>query len=316
MINPSELIPDYKTIPSYPKVWQAGHINTHELLQSSDIYVEEKIDGSQFSFGVIDGQLQMRSKGAEVFPENPPDDFKAAVQTVLNLYEEGFLSEGYIFRAEVLAKPKHNTLVYDRVPKGNLIVFDVEDYASHSFLSRHGAETVVFDRGLEFAPILHGGSVTLEIFQELLTRESYLGGPTIEGVVIKPHGNMYGPDGKLILAKYVSEAYKETNRKDWKARNPGRSDIIKRLIETLRTEARWLKSIQHRRERGELLGAPQDIGPLIKEIQEDVATEEKEWIQEKLWETFRDQVIRGVTIGFPEWYKQRLLESAFEEEQT
>ena len=41
---------------SYPKVYNLGHKAITDLLLDP-IIVEEKVDGSQFSFGMIDGQL-------------------------------------------------------------------------------------------------------------------------------------------------------------------------------------------------------------------------------------------------------------------
>ena len=52
---------------SYPKVYALGHPATKDIF-SGEVLVEEKIDGSQFSFGVIDGVLRTRSKSCE-----PPD---------------------------------------------------------------------------------------------------------------------------------------------------------------------------------------------------------------------------------------------------
>ena len=38
----------------------------------------------------------------------------------------GFLPEGVVFRCELLDKPKHNSLKYDRTPVNNIMLFDVE----------------------------------------------------------------------------------------------------------------------------------------------------------------------------------------------
>ena len=39
-----------------------------------------------------------------------------------------------------------------------------------------------------------------------------------------------------------------------------------------------------------------------------------EEIKEKLFNHFWQQIQRGITAGLPEWYKQKLLESAFDKE--
>jgi hypothetical protein len=70
--------------------------------------------------------------------------------------------------------------------------------------------------------------------------------------------------------------------------------------------------VQHLREAGQLQGAVQDIGPLIQEIPRDVEKECKPEIMEALWKWAWPHIKRAVTRGFPEWYKEKLLEKAFE----
>lgn len=82
-------------------------------------------------------------------------------------------------------------------------------------------------------------------------------------------------------------------------------------IEHLRTPARWNKAIQHLREAGILIDAPQDIGHLIKETQADIKKECLDLIQQKLLEWALPHVLRGVVRGLPEWYKEELLKLQF-----
>ena len=63
------------SLRSYPKVFNLGHRAVRDLL-SGPVVVQEKIDGSQFSFGVgEDGTLLIRSRGADIEPEAPPKLF-------------------------------------------------------------------------------------------------------------------------------------------------------------------------------------------------------------------------------------------------
>jgi hypothetical protein len=57
-----------------------------------------------------------------------------------------------------------------------------------------------------------------------------------------------------------------------------------------------------------LLDAPQDIGPLLVDLQADLVREEGEFIKQRLYDHFIKQVCRGVTAGFPEFYKVHLAE--------
>ena len=107
---------------SYPKIWALGHRAVRELFDG-DVFVEEKVDGSQFSFGVFNDELRCRSKGADINTQAPEKMFAKAVETAQRLGPD--LLEGATYRGEYLQKPKHNTLAYDRVPEGNIIIFDI-----------------------------------------------------------------------------------------------------------------------------------------------------------------------------------------------
>ena len=107
-------------INSYPKVYNLGHPAIKELFEDS-VIIDEKIDGSQFSFAKINNELLCKSKGKELFINQPEKMFSRALATVIKIKDK--LKEGYINRAEYLQKPKHNTLAYDRIPNNHLIIF-------------------------------------------------------------------------------------------------------------------------------------------------------------------------------------------------
>jgi hypothetical protein len=77
-------------------------------------------------------------------------------------------------------------------------------------------------------------------------------------------------------------------------------------MDSLATEARWRKAVQHLKEKGELRGAVQDIGPLMKEVALDFEAEEKDWFIEQVWEIMRKDALRRVQSGMPNWYKEQL----------
>jgi hypothetical protein len=83
--------------------------------------------------------------------------------------------------------------------------------------------------------------------------------------------------------------------------------VVQNLIIQLRTEARWRKTIQHLRDDGKLLNAPQDISPLLCELKADLEREEGDFIKEQLYAHFIKQIKGGVTAGFPEFYKSLLV---------
>lgn len=293
-------------IHSYPSVYAIGHHAITDLF-SGPVLVEEKVDGSQFSMALIDGQLECRSKGQQLNIDAPEKMFEKAVATARSLP----LHPGWVYRCEFLDKPKHNTLVYARVPERSLILFDVcpglEEYLGYAD-KRLEAERL----GLECVPRIFDGMVTsLEMFKAFMDCESVLGGTKVEGVVVKNYA-LFTPEKKVAVGKYVAEGFKEKNAKDWKERNPSGKDFTQSLIETYKTDARYRKAVQHLREAGRLEGSPRDIGLLIREVPADILTEYEAEIREALFRHYWPSIQRGVTAGLAEWYKDELAKLAFE----
>ncbi len=293
---------------SYPSIYAMGHAAISELLLDP-VLVEEKIDGSQFSFGRIDGEFKCRSKGKEMDPQAPEKLFKRAVDCVKALD----LKDGLTYRGECLDKPHHNALTYDRVPKCNVILFDINS-EHEQYLSREEKEAEAVRVGLEIVPVMFQGKIDdAKIVLEFLERRSVLGGQKIEGVVIKNYSR-FGRDKKALMGKYVSEQFKEVHKKTWGESNPAQGDILIRLITMLKTEARWNKAVLHIAERGELENSPRDIGKLILEAKADIEKECADEIKEVLYKWALGHITRGCVGGLPEWYKKKLLESQFGED--
>jgi hypothetical protein len=290
---------------SYPKVWALGHSGIKELL-FDEVIVEEKIDGSQFSFGRFNGELRCKSKGAEINVEFPEPMFLNAVETAKSLD----LIDGLTYRAEYLKSPKHNVIAYDRIPDKHLIIFDIT-VGLEEYLVPEVKQTESKRIGLECVPLLFRGVINdPAAIASLLDTTSVLGGQKVEGIVIKNYSR-FGIDKKILLGKFVSEAFKEVHESEWKAANPTKTDIVAHLIQSYKTPARWDKAIQHLREAGKLTQSPKDIGLLIKEVQSDIETEEKEEIKNKLYANVIQHIKRGVVGGLPEYYKEHLMKQQF-----
>lgn len=305
---------DDSTWHSYPSSYQVGHRNVADLFLSP-VLIEEKIDGSQFSFGIFNMPesevpvLRIRSKGTEMDVLSPERMFTHAAKTVIEL--AAHLTPGYTYRAEYLAKPKHNVLAYSRTPNKNLILFDVvtgpNQYMTYAEKAKE-AERL----GLEVVPKLFEGLISSAgQFKALLDRPSILGGDrTIEGVVIKNYF-LIGPDGTVLVGKYVSDQFKEKMSGAGHRTISNNTQSITDDIATLyRTEARWQKATQHLRDAGQLEGSPKDIGPILKEIGADIEKDSKADIQEALWNWAWPMIRKQVTLGCPEWYKAQVCATA------
>lgn len=110
---------------SYPSLFTVGHRALDGLFDSR-VVVQEKIDGSQLSFGVeLESRvLMVRSKGQQIDLDNPPKMFAKIVDILKDMQDR--LVPGWVYRGEYLEKPKHNVIAYDRVPDNHVVLFDVE----------------------------------------------------------------------------------------------------------------------------------------------------------------------------------------------
>jgi hypothetical protein len=295
---------------AYPKSLAVGHRYLTGIFEDP-VTVTEKIDGSQFSFGIFNGEIRCRSKNQEI----PLDEgrsilgmFGSAVDTVKKMADQ--LKDGYTYRAEYLKKPKHNVLAYDRVPKNFLIIFDIargqEDYLDYTDMAAESERI-----GMECVPLIYWGKILdPDLFLKLIDCESILGGNKVEGVVAKNY-DRFGKDGRVLMAKFVSPKFKEVHNKDWKERNPAGIDIITKLGLRYHSEARFAKGVQHLKEAGVLLGEPRDIGNLIKEVKKDVYEECADEIKETLFAWAWPKIQKATTSGLPDWYKSLLIAETF-----
>ena len=288
---------------AYPKVSTLGHPSNKDLLDGP-VVIQEKVDGSQLSFGIFDGEIKIRSRGRVFDIHAPHNLFERAAETVQELAP--LLIEGWTYRGEYLHRPKHNTLAYEKVPPKHIILFDVntkeEEYLTTAELHYEAKRL-----GLMSVPtLLEGVLYNYDQLEPLLETISVLGNAKIEGVVVKNY-NRFGPDDKILTGKHVREDFKERNTGNWKKCNPSNKDVLTTLAESFKTEARWEKAIQHIEERGELEGTPRDIGALVKEVQMDIADECSDEIKDTLYAWAIKTINRTAVRGLPEWYKRRLL---------
>ncbi|MDP1722308.1 MAG: RNA ligase family protein [Candidatus Gottesmanbacteria bacterium] len=300
-------------IPAYPKIFSIGSPYIPHLFKGS-VEVTEKIDGSQFTFG-LDSQknLLLRSKGKDLYIDDPEKMFQGAIDYVVAIGEKikkQFPPETF-FYTEFLSTPKHNVLPYARIPNNHLMVFAAY-FAGTGFVDYKKLKVISDLLDLEVVPLLFEGEIkNVEELNHLLNRTSGLGGETVEGIVVKNYAQTVFIADQVFpsLGKFVREQFKERHKKEWK-RKEGKGKW-QTFLESFRTDARFRKSVQHLTEKGELSFTPADIGKLMVELKKDVIDEEKEAIKEELYTFFIDEILRKATAGFPEWYKEQLLKKAF-----
>jgi len=297
-------------ISSFPKIFSIGTDYIKDIF-NEPVEITEKIGGSQFSFGVIDGELQLRSKGARLYPGNCDGIFQEAVSYIQSI--EHKLIAGYVYYCEYMKRPKHNALKYDRTPKNHLVLFGCKFNSSETFLPYEDLVHISETLNIDVVPLIYkgkmNGNLIMQYADDFLGRDSYLGGCKIEGFVVKNYERKFllgGQPMPLMAGKYVSEAFKEVHKAKWDGEKS--SSKLELFYNSFCTEARWQKAIQHLDEKGELTHSHKDIGSLIHEIGADIIKEEAGYIKEWLFNEFMSHIKRSATRGFPEFYKKYLLE--------
>jgi len=302
-----------KGFSSFPKIFHIGDTYIPNLFKGK-VEITEKIDGSQWVIGIDENSnFRYRSKGKE-WTNTAIDNmfYEAYTQTLAreNILREKFPQPVYLYM-EYLKSPKHNVLKYNNIPKNNFALFGA--YIKDKFIDNYEhLKEIALLLDIDIVPLLYYGELkgTMEEINKFLETESYLGGCKIEGIVIKNYNQVAMIKNSIIIpismGKYVSEKFKEKHKTEWK-RDFTSKGKLELFIESFRTEARWNKAIQHLKEKGELECSVRDIGKLIQEIKNDLLEEEKENIKNGLYKIFVNDIVRKSTHGFPEWYKEKLV---------
>lgn len=298
-------------IPSFVKIFAIGTDYIKDIFEER-VEISEKIDGSQIAFGLINNNLHIRSKGSILYQDNPEPMFKNGMDYVASI--QGLLPEGIVFYGEYLRKPKHNTLVYSRIPRNNIILFGAKLFSRDSYLPDFQEYAEVL--GLETVPCVTAHISSPEDLKDFMDLESVLGGTKREGVVVKNYGRKFllgGQPMPMMCGKFVSEQFKEVHKNRWGKEETGKGRF-ETFCESFHTEARWQKAVQHLAEKGELENSVRDIGKLMKEINIDIEAEEKADVMEYLWHEYKRDIFRSATRGAAEWYKEQLLKRSFNKE--
>lgn len=283
-------------IPKYPKLRHLGHRDTIGIFDSP-VVIQEKVDGSQISFGIVEGEVFVRSKNTH---RDLDEDgmFSKGIAEILG--RKDHLIEGRVYRGEYLQSSQHNLIKYGRIPRGHIVLFGY--HYRDEVDGIRGVAPIAETLGFDECPVLHEGMIdSREQVDALMEGESFLGG-MMEGVVIKNYST--GQFAKVVNEKFAEKHHR--NRSEKKAR--GGVDAI---IATYRNHNRWWKAVQHLREDNNLHGEPRDIGPLIKEIQADVMEECGDDIKDALFKEHRKAIFNGIISGFPEWYKELISADPF-----
>lgn len=286
-----------KQLSSYPKPLNIGRKELESFWDGNKVIVQEKIDGSQISFGMTeDGELLARSRKQPIIISSDTGGmFRQAVQTIMKI--EKCLVPGWIYRGEYLQKPKHNLLQYSRVPENHIILFDIE-YENGLYATPYTLRECADILDLETVPLIDiiTDKPQSSKLDRYLNSVSILEGVQIEGLVFKNY-NIRCRNGKIMMAKYVSPQFRERMHTKKPKVNNSDSDILGSLIKEFRTEARWRKAIQHLTEQGELTGKMEDMSALVREVIEDTREDFMAELN-KQWPKFSKGLVKGLAAFY------------------
>jgi len=301
----------------FPKI-QAVHKPESVGYKEGNIIVEEKVDGSQVRYEIDDqGNISVGSHNVDNVHIGDSSGFSKAIDTANKVFKNMKADPGekIVIFAEYLSKPKQNTIPYARTPNWNIVIFDV--MVNGYYLDREAKEVFVYQLGMiEVVPLLwkgKGEDFTDEIREKLLKTPSFLGHQKgydkIEGIVIKNYGKLFDPrfrnlEGKHMVVKIVNESFQEKH----KIEHPGQNGKIEELINSLHSEARWRKTIQHLMEDDpkQLKNHMRDLALIVPGVISDIEEEEKEAIKEELFKIYMPKIKARCIRGLPEFYMKYL----------
>lgn len=284
-------------------------------------HLQEKIDGSQFRFGVFkkhveggeDAETELRcwSRNNRIDITNPCKMFVVAVETAKRLYLDEKLPGGYTFCAEAMAAKRHNILEYERAPLTGMVLFDVYNDSQGCYSCPDAVLAWGEALGLEVAPykgsFRPGETIDAEsLIASAKAARSVLGGGPVEGFVLKAATQLNNKSGSLFRLKVINPAFSET--KVTKRTESPQALQYFNVGQAMATPIRWEKAMTRLAEEGTLKLVNADIPLLIREVIADVEKEELDVVKALLWASARKKVLAGAVDGLAAWYQGRLYE--------
>jgi ATP-dependent RNA circularization protein (DNA/RNA ligase family) len=200
----------------YPKIRTLGDEENKDIFLNGEdlIYIQEKVDGANFRFYINDDGIIIFGSRTQQLNSNDGEDtnmqknFMRCVNHIRGCLGDKDLSpyKGFIFYGECMVK---HTIGYDWENTPPFLGFDIFDIKTGKFYDID--RTYVFFKGfgLDVVPIIKQvrASEIKEFTDEDVPTSKFYSGQA-EGVVFKN-------SAKNIYAKYVRQAFKEKNRKEF-----------------------------------------------------------------------------------------------------
>ena len=188
-------------------------IEMRDLL-STDVIVEEKLDGANLGISVgNDGQLWFQNRGEYLVPPFTGQFARVnawAGQHMFDLVPE--LGRGLILFGEWCAA--RHSVPYEALPDW-FVVFDVFDRVAKKFWSVRRRNALASRVGVPVGPCLLSGQTTLDdLIAMATTRHSRFGQAPLEGLVVRRDG----PEWMKTRAKLVRPDFLQPFGEHWRRR--------------------------------------------------------------------------------------------------
>lgn len=315
------------TIVAYPsietinldskKIWKGTNDDDFD---NHKFYFEEKVDGSQLSIRIDNGQLTFYNK--HKLANHSSLAFSKSITMLICKYQnKNILNSNCVYHGESICNIKHNVNVYNRTPKCYFILYDIYDLINKKYLSLEDKHNECDRVGLEYVKVIYhnmdpdcnpyekASEIIMEI--EKGTIQSCLGGIP-EGIVLKHHAFIY--KGKTIATKlkYVTDAFKERHQNKQIKIHQSTDEFLEQLGKEFCVHARFQKAYQHLTEENKInCNSDSDfnnnISKIINELDVDFDKEYKEEIMMLLWTEFSPIIKKNARNGVGLWYKNNFL---------
>lgn len=278
----------------YPSIEALSKVAHFFDEQQPWVRIEEKIDGSNVSIRIVDGELVLQSR-TQIIDQSSPGMFKKFVDwAVANV---DMFAPGLIYYGEMVGNGK---LRYPDAPP--FLLFDV-----YSEQHNHWKESLDFweiNGWSVVRPAYQGPWPGVEHVQGFMGRSDY-GDVEAEGVVVKAFnlpvwyvnkktGERHDHVESIFAAKLVRESYKETQAP--RTRLDRQADPLYAIAEALVTDARIQKAVQRLQEEGRYdQFKPHTLIPIVMQ---DIHKEDQDYVKELFfkayWKPLNGQIAKVV----------------------
>ena len=271
-------------------------------------YIQEKVDGSQFSFYNDGKTLRFFNRGKKKLPP-----YAGPFKRTANALSHLDFPTGVVFHGEAIGSRQHNVLTYGRMPRYGFVLFGAERDNKHltpSELTKLAKET-----DLELAPIIYVNKdesvdpyeKICELMQERL--QSFLGGDA-EGMVLK-HLSYTNSKGEVCASKFkfVYPKFQEVHKNKRTKHVETVDGFLEGLVTWFPLQPRLSKAAFRLRDNGKIDIDSDDPetrrrnGTRVKrELRRDLEKECEQLIKDELWVFFSKRILDAAVEGAVEEY--------------